>query len=43
MSLSYIYTISENLKNSIPKAVVYCQVKEAEQNLLLHPNWEERG
>ncbi|KAG6400523.1 hypothetical protein SASPL_137360 [Salvia splendens] len=31
---SYVYMISETLRNSIPKAVVYCQVKEAKQNLL---------
>ncbi|KAH6755086.1 DYNAMIN-like 1E [Perilla frutescens var. hirtella] len=31
---SYISMISETLRNSIPKAVVYCQVKEAKQNLL---------
>lgn len=31
---SYVHMISETLKNSIPKAVVYCQVKEAKQNLL---------
>ncbi|KAL9175803.1 hypothetical protein ABFS82_02G136000 [Erythranthe guttata] len=31
---SYINLISENLKNTIPKAVVHCQVKEAKQNLL---------
>ncbi|KAL0339150.1 UNVERIFIED_CONTAM: Dynamin-related protein 1E [Sesamum angustifolium] len=31
---SYVNMISETLRNSIPKAVVYCQVKEAKQNLL---------
>lgn len=31
---SYVHMISETLRNSIPKAVVYCQVKEAKQNLL---------
>ncbi|PIN09978.1 Vacuolar sorting protein VPS1, dynamin [Handroanthus impetiginosus] len=31
---SYINMVSETLKNTIPKAVVYCQVKEAKQNLL---------
>ncbi|KAK6119312.1 hypothetical protein DH2020_046947 [Rehmannia glutinosa] len=31
---SYINMVSENLKNTIPKAVVHCQVKEAKQNLL---------
>ncbi|XP_051132375.1 phragmoplastin DRP1E-like [Andrographis paniculata] len=31
---SYIQMVSETMKNSIPKAVVFCQVKEAKQNLL---------
>ncbi|EYU42313.1 hypothetical protein ABFS83_14G153800 [Erythranthe nasuta] len=31
---SYVHMVSETLKNSVPKAVVYCQVKEAKQNLL---------
>ncbi|EPS71899.1 hypothetical protein M569_02855 [Genlisea aurea] len=31
---SYVNMVSETLKHSIPKAVVYCQVKEAKQNLL---------
>ncbi|KAK6143020.1 hypothetical protein DH2020_023368 [Rehmannia glutinosa] len=31
---SYVNMVSETLRNSIPKAVVYCQVKEAKQNLL---------
>ncbi|XP_022856450.1 dynamin-related protein 1E-like [Olea europaea var. sylvestris] len=31
---SYINMVSETLRNSIPKAVVYCQVKEAKQCLL---------
>ncbi|KAL2478057.1 Dynamin-related protein 1E [Forsythia ovata] len=31
---SYVNMISETLRNSIPKAVVYCQVKEAKQCLL---------
>ncbi|KAG8363488.1 hypothetical protein BUALT_Bualt19G0027600 [Buddleja alternifolia] len=31
---SYINMVSETMKHSIPKAVVYCQVKEAKQNLL---------
>lgn len=31
---SYVTMVSETLRNSIPKAVVYCQVKEAKQNLL---------
>ena len=33
---SYISMVSETLKNTIPKAVVYCQVKEAKQCLLNH-------
>ncbi|XP_043690229.1 phragmoplastin DRP1E-like isoform X1 [Telopea speciosissima] len=33
---SYINMVSETLKNSIPKAVVYCQVREAKQSLLNH-------
>lgn len=32
--LSYIGMVSETLRVTIPKAVVYCQVKEARQNLL---------
>ncbi|GER54535.1 dynamin [Striga asiatica] len=31
---SYINMVSDTLRNTIPKAVVYCQVKEAKQNLL---------
>ncbi|KAK4414328.1 Dynamin-related protein 1E [Sesamum alatum] len=31
---SYINMVTETLRNTIPKAVVYCQVKEAKQNLL---------
>lgn len=31
---SYVNMVSETLKNTIPKAVVFCQVKEAKQNLL---------
>ncbi|XP_057807532.1 phragmoplastin DRP1E-like [Salvia miltiorrhiza] len=31
---SYVKMVSDNLKNTIPKAVVHCQVKEAKQNLL---------
>ncbi|KAK3433887.1 dynamin-related protein 1E [Eucalyptus grandis] len=31
---SYIGMVSETLKNTIPKAVVYCQVREAKQSLL---------
>ncbi|KAL3516773.1 hypothetical protein ACH5RR_023675 [Cinchona calisaya] len=33
---SYINMVSETLKNTIPKAVAYCQVKEAKQCLLNH-------
>ncbi|XP_043716473.1 phragmoplastin DRP1E-like [Telopea speciosissima] len=32
----YINMVSETLKNSIPKAVVYCQVREAKRCLLDH-------
>ncbi|KAL3615472.1 Phragmoplastin drp1e [Castilleja foliolosa] len=31
---SYINMVSDSMRNTIPKAVVYCQVKEAKQNLL---------
>ncbi|KAM0004703.1 putative dynamin stalk domain, dynamin, GTPase region, GTPase effector domain, Dynamin superfamily [Helianthus debilis subsp. tardiflorus] len=31
---SYIGMVSDTLRSTIPKAVVYCQVKEAKQNLL---------
>ncbi|MBA0698474.1 hypothetical protein Goari_000185, partial [Gossypium aridum] len=31
---SYIGMVSDTLKNTIPKAVVFCQVKEAKQSLL---------
>ncbi|KAJ9563370.1 hypothetical protein OSB04_008530 [Centaurea solstitialis] len=31
---SYIGMVSDTLRNTIPKAVVYCQVREAKQNLL---------
>ncbi|XP_059651691.1 phragmoplastin DRP1E [Cornus florida] len=31
---SYVFMVSETLKNTIPKAVVFCQVKEAKQSLL---------
>lgn len=31
---SYILMVSKSLSNSIPKAVVYCQVREAKQSLL---------
>ncbi|KAL6964904.1 Phragmoplastin drp1e [Sarracenia purpurea var. burkii] len=33
---SYVGMVSETLKSTIPKAVVYCQVKEAKQSLLNH-------
>ncbi|KAK9266866.1 hypothetical protein L1049_027125 [Liquidambar formosana] len=33
---SYVGMVSETLKNSIPKAVVYCQVREAKRSLLDH-------
>ncbi|KAL5551232.1 hypothetical protein UlMin_001408 [Ulmus minor] len=33
---SYVGMVSETLKNTIPKAVVHCQVKEAKRSLLNH-------
>ncbi|XP_061370534.1 phragmoplastin DRP1E-like isoform X3 [Gastrolobium bilobum] len=33
---SYIGMVSDTLRNTIPKAVVYCQVREAKQSLLNH-------
>uniref|UniRef100_A0A0D6R1X6 Dynamin-type G domain-containing protein n=1 Tax=Araucaria cunninghamii TaxID=56994 RepID=A0A0D6R1X6_ARACU len=33
---SYVGMVCETLKNSIPKAVVYCQVREAKRSLLNH-------
>ncbi|GMN38425.1 hypothetical protein TIFTF001_007653 [Ficus carica] len=33
---AYINMVCETLKNSIPKAVVYCQVREAKRSLLGH-------
>ncbi|CAL9069772.1 unnamed protein product [Musa banksii] len=33
---SYISMVSQTLKNSIPKAAVYCQVREAKRSLLNH-------
>ncbi|PSR93514.1 Dynamin-related protein like [Actinidia chinensis var. chinensis] len=33
---SYVVTVAETLRNSIPKAVVHCQVREAKQSLLDH-------
>lgn len=32
----YVAMVSETLKNSIPKAVVHCQVREAKRSLLDH-------
>ncbi|KAF5732826.1 dynamin-related protein 1E isoform X1 [Tripterygium wilfordii] len=31
---SYIHMVSETIKNTVPKAVVHCQVREAKQSLL---------
>lgn len=31
---AYINMVCDTLKNSIPKAVVYCQVREAKRSLL---------
>lgn len=33
---SYVGMVLETLKTTIPKAVVYCQVREAKQSLLNH-------
>ena len=33
---SYVGMVSDTLRNTIPKAVVYCQVREAKQSLLYH-------
>uniref|UniRef100_A0A5B7AND6 GED domain-containing protein n=1 Tax=Davidia involucrata TaxID=16924 RepID=A0A5B7AND6_DAVIN len=33
---SYVGMVSEMLRNTIPKAVVYCQVQEAKRSLLHH-------
>ncbi|GMJ06069.1 DYNAMIN-RELATED PROTEIN 1E, ARABIDOPSIS DYNAMIN-LIKE 4, DYNAMIN-like 1E [Hibiscus trionum] len=33
---SYVGMVSDTLRNTIPKAVVYCQVREAKQSLLDH-------
>ncbi|CAH2048970.1 unnamed protein product [Thlaspi arvense] len=33
---SYVNMVSETLRNTIPKAVVFCQVKEAKHSLLNH-------
>lgn len=33
---SYVGMVSQTLRNSIPKAVVHCQVKEAKRSLLDH-------
>ncbi|CAN6479828.1 unnamed protein product [Victoria cruziana] len=34
--LSYVNMVCDTLRNSIPKAVVYCQVREAKKSLLDH-------
>ncbi|XP_051145227.1 dynamin-related protein 5A-like isoform X3 [Andrographis paniculata] len=34
--LSYVNMVCANLRNSIPKSVVYCQVREAKRSLLDH-------
>ncbi|KAE9617940.1 hypothetical protein Lal_00037912 [Lupinus albus] len=34
--LSYVGLVSDTLRNTIPKAVVYCQVRQAKQYLLSH-------
>ncbi|XP_027335167.1 dynamin-related protein 1E-like isoform X3 [Abrus precatorius] len=34
--LSYVGMVSESLRNTIPKAVVHCQVREAKRSLLDH-------
>ncbi|KAI4372661.1 hypothetical protein MLD38_010864 [Melastoma candidum] len=33
---SYVGMVAETLRNTLPKAVVYCQVREAKQSLLNH-------
>nr|KYP59212.1 Dynamin-related protein 1E [Cajanus cajan] len=33
---SYIGLVADTLRNTIPKAVVYCQVRQAKQSLLHH-------
>ena len=33
---SYIGLVSDTLRNTLPKAVVYCQVRQAKQSLLNH-------
>lgn len=33
---AYVGMVSDTLKNTIPKAVVYCQVREAKMSLLNH-------
>lgn len=33
---SYVGMVSETLRNTIPKAIVYCQVREAKLSLLNH-------
>lgn len=32
--LGYVNTVCASLRNSIPKSVVYCQVREAKRSLL---------
>lgn len=32
--LSYVHMVVGSLRNSIPKSVVYCQVREAKRGLL---------
>lgn len=34
--LSYVNMVCAGLRNSIPKSVVYCQVREAKRSLLDH-------
>ncbi|KAI3444410.1 hypothetical protein Pfo_001075 [Paulownia fortunei] len=34
--LSYVNMVCESLRNSIPKSIVYCQVREAKRSLLDH-------
>lgn len=34
--LSYVNMVCASLRNSIPKSVVYCQVREAKRSLLDH-------
>ena len=34
--LSYVNMVCASLRNSIPKSIVYCQVREAKRSLLDH-------